>query len=50
MKFKYKKQNKNGEVVEGIKEAPDKFIVAKEIRAATTHKELLAVIEKHNIQ
>lgn len=31
-------------------EPANEDIVAKEIRAATTHKELLAVIEKHNIQ
>lgn len=32
MKFKYKEQNKNGQIVEGIKEASDRFAVAKEIR------------------
>ncbi len=32
MKFKYKEQNKKGVIVEGIKESPDKFTVAKEIR------------------
>ena len=33
MKFKYKEQNKEGKAVEGVLEAPDKFAVAKEIRA-----------------
>jgi type IV pilus assembly protein PilC len=32
MKFKYKAQNKNGEIIEGVKEAPDKLTVAREIR------------------
>src|SRR5680860_891533 len=32
MKFKYKEKNKSGEIFEGIKEASDKFAVAKEIR------------------
>ena len=32
MKFKYKEQNKNGQIIEGIKESSDKFAVAKEIR------------------
>ncbi len=32
MKFKYKEQTKSGEVIEGVKEASDKFSVAKEIR------------------
>jgi type IV pilus assembly protein PilC len=32
MKFKYKIQTKTGEVVEGVKEAPDKFFLAREIR------------------
>jgi len=32
MKFKYKEQNKSGQIIEGIKEASDKFFVAKEIR------------------
>jgi type IV pilus assembly protein PilC len=31
MKFKYKEQ-KNGQIIEGIKEAPDKFTIAREIR------------------
>jgi len=34
MKFKYKEQNKNGQIVEGVKEATDRFAVAKEIREA----------------
>ncbi|MEK7585742.1 MAG: type II secretion system F family protein [Patescibacteria group bacterium] len=32
MKFKYKAQNKAGGVIEGVKEAPDKFALAREIR------------------
>jgi type IV pilus assembly protein PilC len=32
MKFKYKIQNKNNEVVEGIVESPDKFTLAREFR------------------
>lgn len=32
MQFKYKEQTKDGNIVEGVKEAPDKFTVAKEIR------------------
>ena len=32
MKFKYKEQTKEGKLVEGIAEAPDMFILAKEIR------------------
>ncbi len=32
MKFKYKEQNKNGKISEGIKESTDKFTIAKEIR------------------
>ena len=32
MKFKYKIQNKNGEIMEGIIESPDKFTLARELR------------------
>ncbi len=32
MKFKYKAQNKTGSIVEGIKDSPDKFTLAREIR------------------
>jgi type IV pilus assembly protein PilC len=32
MKFKYKEQNKNGQIIEGFKEALDKFSIAREIR------------------
>jgi type IV pilus assembly protein PilC len=32
MKFKYKIQNKNKEIVEGIVESPDKFVLAREFR------------------
>jgi len=32
MKFKCKEQTKSGEIIEGIKEATDKFAMAKEIR------------------
>ena len=32
MKFKYKLQNKNNEIIEGIKEATDKFSLARELR------------------
>ncbi len=32
MKFKYKKQNKEGKIIEGEIESPNKFIAAKEIR------------------
>lgn len=32
MKFKYKIQNKNNEIVEGIIESPDKFVLAREFR------------------
>jgi type IV pilus assembly protein PilC len=32
MKFKYKVQNKNSEIVEGIVESPDKFVLAREFR------------------
>jgi type IV pilus assembly protein PilC len=32
MKFKYKIQNKNKEIVEGVIESPDKFVLAREFR------------------
>lgn len=32
MKFKYKIQNKNNEIVEGVVESPDKFALARELR------------------
>jgi type IV pilus assembly protein PilC len=32
MKFKYKIQNKKNEIIEGIAESPDKFILARELR------------------
>lgn len=32
MKFKYKIKNKSGEIIEGYKESPDKFSLAREIR------------------
>jgi len=32
MKFKYKIQNKNNEIVEGVIESPDKFTLARELR------------------
>ena len=32
MKFKYKEQNKEGSIVEGLAEAPDTFALAREIR------------------
>jgi len=32
MKFKYKIQNKNNEMVEGVIESPDKFTLAREFR------------------
>ncbi len=32
MKFKYKIQNKNNEIIEGISESPDKFTLAREFR------------------
>lgn len=32
MKFKYKIQNKNKEIIEGVTESPDKFVLAREFR------------------
>ena len=32
MKFSYKVQNKVGGVIEGVKDAPDKFTLARELR------------------
>ncbi|ETB64192.1 TPA: type II secretion system F family protein [Candidatus Nomurabacteria bacterium] len=32
MKFKYKIQNKSGEIVEGVKESPDKFTLSRDLR------------------
>ncbi len=32
MKFKYKAQNKGGEMIEGVKESPDKFTLSRDLR------------------